>query len=95
MKKYFALTLVLFLSACSVPVESTAATPLPPAFTEQVVSPPTAPPTAAAPTATQATQPIQPVPQATSRGDKLAASDPAAVQIGQGKPVLLEFFRFT
>lgn len=25
----------------------------------------------------------------------LVASDPASVQVGMGKPVLLEFFRFT
>lgn len=32
---------------------------------------------------------------ATSRGDALYASDPASVQIGAGKPVFIEFFRFT
>lgn len=32
---------------------------------------------------------------ATSRGDKLEASDPATVKVGLGRPVLVEFFRFT
>ncbi len=36
-----------------------------------------------------------PVAVATSRGDKLVASDPASVKLGEGKPVLVEFFRFT
>jgi predicted small lipoprotein YifL len=37
----------------------------------------------------------QPVPQATSRGDKLMASKPGSVKYGDGSPVLVEFFRFT
>jgi hypothetical protein len=37
----------------------------------------------------------QPVAAATSRGDKLEASDPASVKYGAGHPVLVEFFRFT
>ena len=36
-----------------------------------------------------------PVAVATSRGDELVASDPASVKLGEGKPVLIEFFRFT
>lgn len=32
---------------------------------------------------------------ATSRGDKLAASDPSAVNLASGVPTLVEFFRFT
>jgi len=96
MNKYFALVIVLFLAACSAPAESPAATPLPPVAVEQIVPTATAEPAAAAaPTATEAAQPLQPAPQATSRGDKLVASDPATVQVGVGKPVLLEFFRFT
>jgi hypothetical protein len=31
----------------------------------------------------------------TSRGDKLAASDPSAVNLASGIPTLVEFFRFT
>lgn len=91
MKKYFVFPLMLLLCACAVPMESTVATPLPTASVEQVVSPPAAQPAVA----TEPSQPIQPVPQATSRGDKLMASDPVTVQVGAGKPVLLEFFRFT
>jgi hypothetical protein len=37
----------------------------------------------------------QPTPHATSRGDKLEASNPASVKYGAGRPVLVEFFRFT
>ncbi len=36
-----------------------------------------------------------PAPAATSRGDKLIASDPASIKFGDGKPALVEFFRFT
>jgi hypothetical protein len=36
-----------------------------------------------------------PVPLATSRGDKLEASPPTSVKYGAGRPVLVEFFRFT
>ena len=42
-----------------------------------------------------ATAAAQPTPQATSRGDRLEASDPASLRVGEGKPVLVEFFRFT
>jgi thiol-disulfide isomerase/thioredoxin len=38
---------------------------------------------------------ITPVPLATSRGNKLEASDLASINIGNGQPVLIEFFRFT
>jgi hypothetical protein len=37
----------------------------------------------------------QPIPLATSRGDKLEASPPISVKYGAGRPVLVEFFRFT
>jgi len=51
--------------------------------------------------ATEAPQPEpaeeQEQPQAipTSRGDALVASDPAQVNLQSGRPVLVEFFRFT
>jgi hypothetical protein len=70
----------LFLAACS-----PAVTPLPPTFS-----------TAEIPTSTS--RPVetpQPEPAATSRGDELEASDPALVKYGDGRPVLIEFFRFT
>ncbi len=86
MKRTFAFALTLFLAACAAPADATPS--LPPAAVEQVVP-------SATPTATEAAQPLQPAPQATSRGDNLAASDPASVQVGAGTPVLLEFFRFT
>ena len=38
---------------------------------------------------------IRPIPLATSRGDKLEASPPSSVKYGLGRPVLVEFFRFT
>lgn len=93
MKRFLALTLtlILFLGACAAPVEFPIASPLPPATVEAAVATLTPAPPAPASTVTQAA----PAPQATSRGDKLVASDPASVQVGAGNPVLLEFFRFT
>lgn len=93
MKRTFAFVLSLFLAACAAPADVTPS--LPPAAVEQVVPSATVAPAAVAPTATEAAQPLQPAPQATSRGDKLVASDPVSAQVGAGKPVLLEFFRFT
>lgn len=92
MKTYFALALALILAACAAPTESPPVTSLPPATVEQSVSTSPAVPVAIAPTATEITQPV---PQATSRGAQLVASDPVIAQVGAGKPVLLEFFRFT
>ncbi len=46
------------------------------------------------PLATTAAPPT-PQAQATSRGSQLVASDPQTVRVGNGKPVLIEFFRFT
>lgn len=36
-----------------------------------------------------------PIMVATSRGDKLVATDPASVNLVSGVPTLVEFFRFT
>ena len=74
--------MAIFLAACS-----PAVTPLPPAV-----------PNTEAPTAIS--QPVetpqpQPVAVATSRGNELEASDPALFKSGAGRPVLVEFFRFT
>lgn len=48
-------------------------------------------------TPAQPVQPEPPTPQpvATSRGSQLVATDPSLVNLASGKPVLLEFFRFT
>lgn len=93
MKRYFAFVLTLFLAACAAPADAPPS--LNPAVVGQVAPSATEVPAAVAPTATDAAQPLQPTPQATSRGDKLVASDLASLQVGAGKPVLLEFFRFT
>lgn len=93
MKRYFAFVLTLFLAACAAPEDATRS--LPPVAVEQAAPSATASPAAIAPTTTESARPLQPAPQATSRGDNLVASDPASVQVGAGKPVLLEFFRFT
>ncbi len=53
---------------------------------------PTPPAAGSTPSASSAQAPI---PLATSRGDKLQASPPDSVRTGAGKPVLVEFFRFT
>ncbi len=95
MMRYFTLILILFLSACAAPAESPVETPRPPAAVEQTVPTATAETAVAASTATEVVPPLQPAPQATSRGDSLVASDPATMQVGAGKPVLLEFIRFT
>jgi hypothetical protein len=74
------LILMLILAACAPP------------------APQQATPTATA-TQTLIASPVEkdtdPTPLATSRGDKLEASDPATVKIGDGRPTLIEFFRFT
>jgi len=38
---------------------------------------------------------VTPAPMATSRGDKLDASSPSTFRKNSGRPVLIEFFRFT
>lgn len=38
---------------------------------------------------------VEPLPVPTSRGDGLVASDPTQVNLKSGRPVLVEFFRFT
>jgi uncharacterized lipoprotein YajG len=91
------LTLVVLLAACAAPPQvdqssSPAATNPPEATVE-----PTAgsvatvePPQAEATVAEAAPQAVP-----TSRGDGLVASDPAQVNLNPGRPVLVEFFRFT
>jgi hypothetical protein len=87
----WALLASLFLSACS-----PASTPLAPIVLSEATatapSQPDAPVTSRETTPTEASQPAA---AATSRGDKLEASDPASVHSGAGRPVLIEFFRFT
>lgn len=87
------LTFVVFtlLAACAAPpAPSDTATTVPEA-TETAASIPAAESDPAEPTVA-ATEP-QPIP--TSRGDALAASNPALVNLNPGRPVLVEFFRFT
>lgn len=95
----------LLSSLALVALALTACAPAAQAPTEAATSPaPTASPAAlppvaeAAPTVTKAALSggeTLPAPQATSRGDALFASDPASVSLDNGKPVLVEFFRFT
>ncbi len=97
MKKHILMILIvvaLALSACApaAPAVQAAETESPVLGLTQdspaVVNPPaTEAPVDAAPSSVLAV--------ATSRGDKLHATDPASVRIGAGKPVLIEFFRFT
>ena len=100
MKRIFftSLLLVLVLTACAPASQPTAQPPLPSSMDASAVE------TSSADSAETATEPasaigssapIQPAAQATSRGDKLEASDPASVKYGNGRPVLVEFFRFT
>jgi hypothetical protein len=86
---YLILLIPLALSACG----PAAASPAAPVATIEITSIPLAAAGKPAPVPTDAA--AQPLPQATSRGDKLEASDPALVKLGAGRPVLVEFFRFT
>jgi len=81
---HFGFVLLWILSACA-PATPTASTVSPTLAVEAATPPPVQTNTAAPPL------PVA----ATSRGEELEASDPAQVAIGEGKPVLLEFFRFT
>lgn len=96
MKRAF-LTLVfaVLLTACAAPQSDL------PAQLPTPTAAPVAPADVEPAAATEAPQP-EPVegqeqPQAipTSRGDALVASDPAQVNLQSGRPVLVEFFRFT
>ena len=54
-----------------------------------------APESASQPQATEAPAQADPAAVATSRGDKLEATDPATVSLASGDLQLVEFFRFT
>jgi hypothetical protein len=93
---FWILLATVALSACGAPAAApvTPAPVKPPVVTDlPAVSTPETAAATPAPIATATT--VQPLPQATSRGDQLAASDPASVKLGAGRPVLVEFFRFT
>ena len=49
----------------------------------------------AVPSISESATAIAPIVVATSRGDKLVATDPASVNLVSGVPTLVEFFRFT
>jgi hypothetical protein len=93
----FSLALFLFLAACAAP--QAAPTPLAPSA--RAVSPllelaETQPEVATEMAPTEATAvEAEPQPVPTSRGNALAASDPAQVNLNAGRPALVEFFRFT
>jgi type IV pilus biogenesis protein CpaD/CtpE len=84
------LTFVVFslLAACAGPPAPSDTVSTVPEATETAVSIPAA---EAEPTVVVA----EPQPVPTSRGDALVASDPALVNLNPGRPVLVEFFRFT
>lgn len=82
----FVVLLAVLLAACApaaAPVSAPALTdtPLPPATADLPPTPEQADPT--------------PQAEATSRGPALVSSDPSALAVGAGLPVLIEFFRFT
>jgi len=83
----------ILLAACAPAAADTPTEPGSPASAAQIPSVTAAPPTAE-PTVSGSVE-ASPAPQATSRGDALFASDPASVSFGNGKPALVEFFRFT
>ena len=92
MRWFIVLLIGIFISACAA-ANSTATAPIPTVAA--------LPGTATAPIPTVSvqqggtTEVLKPAAQATSRGDKLEASAPASLKVGDGQPVLIEFFRFT
>lgn len=91
--RFAALTGILLAAACAPAREST-----PPQMSPVTLPAPagtnTATPTLTleAPTVTAASSPL---PQATSRGPNLEATDPLTVSLASGRLQLVEFFRFT
>jgi len=83
------LLIPLVLSACA----PGSASPAAPVATSGII--PTSPAATGTPELLPTPTAAGPQPQATSRGDKLSASAPASVKLGDGRPVLIEFFRFT
>ncbi|GAB4545913.1 MAG: hypothetical protein Fur002_20490 [Anaerolineales bacterium] len=76
----------LLLTACAPQTNPPAASPAPAESQPQALA------TASQPQVTEAPAPAA---VATSRGDKLEATDPASVQLASGGIQLVEFFRFT
>lgn len=94
MKRTF-LTLVfaLVLAACAAPQSDLPQAPVPtdaPAALPEIEAAATE-----IPQTESATEQALPQAVPTSRGDALVASDPAQVNLQPGRPVLVEFFRFT
>lgn len=83
------LLLVFLVAACAAPQQ---ASPLP---TEAASEAPTVVVETPQPESTVVEAQQQPQAVPTSRGDALVASDPAQVNLASGRPVLVEFFRFT
>ncbi len=84
------LLLAFLVAACAAPQQ---ASPLP---TEAASEAPTVVVETPQPESTVVeAQQQQPQAVPTSRGDALVASDPAQVNLASGRPVLVEFFRFT
>lgn len=88
---FLILVLAIFLGACAAPPPDLPAQ-IPTQTDEPVAVEPAATETPLSETVVEQAQP-QAVP--TSRGDALVASDPAQVNLQSGRPVLVEFFRFT
>jgi hypothetical protein len=93
------LALAFLLAACAPSaVSQPAVPPLPSATTTNVPPAESASATPEEGTVAESTPlAAAPLPQAvpTSRGDSLVATDPALVNFNTGRPVLVEFFRFT
>jgi hypothetical protein len=90
----FLTTLILSISACTPAVvpeadQSPEESPVSTQPAEEIVQ------TTITPAQPESTTSIPSMVAATSRGDKLAASDPSAVNLASGVPTLVEFFRFT
>ncbi len=90
---YFVLLGMLAAAACS-PAQTPAPTAVIPTPTATVAAIATSSesPTPNLPTATAMASPL---PEATSRGPNLEATDPGSVELASGSLQLVEFFRFT
>ena len=95
-KTGFIFLMLFLLTACAAPVADlppTVASATNPPVAQPETQPEASAEETAAPEATVAQ--AMPAPEPTSRGDALVATDPALLNLENGRPQLVEFFRFT
>ena len=94
-KTILILALVMLMAACAAPQQTVQSPTLTVTNPPELVLEPASAATAELPQAESTAAETVPQPVPTSRGDALVASDPAQVELNSGRPVLVEFFRFT